>query len=63
MDWFSADESIRPRQVYLGDNSVQFSVGKGSFDVRLFVDGKRLLGTKTDVCTSPLQKICFRSAR
>ncbi len=54
--WFTTYESIVPRKVYMGNNTVLEAISKGSIKATMQVGGKLLLTTITQVFHVPKMK-------
>jgi hypothetical protein len=60
-EWFTTYESIVPRKVYMGDDTILEAIGKASIKATMRVGGKLLLTTVTQVLHVPKMKNNFIS--
>jgi hypothetical protein len=60
-EWFTTYESIVPRKVYMGDDTILEAIGKGNIKATMQVGGKMLLTTITQVLHVPKMKNSFIS--
>jgi hypothetical protein len=60
-EWFTAYESIVPRRVYVGDDTILEAIGKGNIKAIMQVGGKMLFTTITQVLHVPKMKNNFIS--
>jgi hypothetical protein len=55
-EWFTTYESIVPRKVYMGDDTILEAIGKGSIKATMQVGGRVLFTTITQVLHLPKMK-------
>ncbi len=60
-EWFTTYESIVPRKVYMGDDTILEAIGKGSIKATMRVGGRVLFTTITQVLHVPKMKNSFIS--